>query len=139
MENNALWLTPLILLIGASLLIASTATRYGQIHAEFQQLRGQAKETQELYWHLLFKRSALFRNTSIALYVSLVLFACGSLLGGLVVLWLRDYAWAAMGLTCLGIAALVFAAIELIRESLLSAILMGRQNRRLDENGKVME
>ena len=139
MENNALWLTPLILLIGASLLIASTSTRYSQIHAEFQHLRDQARETQELYWHLLFKRSALFRNTLIALYVSLALFACSSLLGGLVVLWLHDYAWAAMGLTCLGIAGLVFAAIELIRESLLSAALMGRQNRQLDENGRVME
>ena len=139
MENNALWLIPLILLIGASLLIASTSSRYSLIHAEFQHLRNQAQEIQELYWHLLLKRSALLRNTLIALYISLALFACGCLLGGLVVLWLRDYAWAAMGVTCLGIAGLVFAAIELIRESLLSTALMVGADQWLDENEAVSE
>lgn len=139
MENNALWLIPLILLIGAALLIASTSSRYSHIHAEFQHPRNQAREIQEFYWHMLLKRSALFRNTLIALYVSLALFACGSLLGGVVVLWLHDYAWAAMGLTCLGIAGLVFAAIELIRESLLSTALMVGADQRLDENGNVSE
>jgi len=54
----------------------------------------------------------------------------------LVNLWLLDYAWAVAGLTCLGIASLVFAAIELIRESLLSMVLMEEQGRQLENDGQ---
>ena len=135
MESNALWLTPLILLPGVALLIMATSARYGQVHADFQSLSDLPEEVKELARELLFKRSALFRNTLISLYISVGLLACSSLLGGLVNLWLSDYAWTVAGLTCLGIASLVFAAIELIRESLLSMVLMEEQGRQL-ENGE---
>ena len=127
MEKTALWLTPLILLPGVALLIMSTSARYGQVHSDFRMLLEEPEKAQMLARHLLLKRSMLFRNSLISLYVSIGVLACAGLLGGLVNLWIQDYVWIVMGLSCLGIATLVFAAAQLIRESFLSMELMKEQ------------
>jgi hypothetical protein len=68
----------------------------------------------------LLRRGRMFRDALVALYLAVALFALAALGGGLLA-WHREAAWwVVMGLTCLGIAAVLVAAVQLVRESLLS-------------------
>jgi hypothetical protein len=120
MPDKELWLTPLILLPGVALLIVSTSARFGQIHAEFHHLLGQSDEHARTIGRHLMRRAAFFRDALVALYTSVVLFAVGSLLGGLINLWSPQLLWITGGLTLAGIVAVAIAAVQLLRESVLS-------------------
>jgi heme exporter protein D len=131
MESIALWLIPLILLPGVGLLVMSTSSRYAQVQTEFA---GMARESggSRVEVELLRRRSSLCRDTLVSLYASIGLLACAVLTGGLAGVWLRPYAWLAVALTCAAVASLVYAAVQLIRESLLAMDLVQEQHRRLD-------
>ncbi|MDH3457317.1 MAG: DUF2721 domain-containing protein [Gemmatimonadota bacterium] len=120
MEETGLWLTPLVLLPGVALLVLSTSIRYGQIHEEFHHLlemRGEvAKATGERLW----ARAHLFRDALVGLYVSVCLLAVGAMLGGLASLWFTRSDIVVVILTFLGVAAVIYSSIQLIRESSLS-------------------
>jgi hypothetical protein len=119
MFSTEVWLTPLVLLPGVALLIVSTSARFGQLHGEFHRLldlpHGQAK----VLSHQLMRRCVLFRNSLVALYASVGLFAFGSLLGGVVNLWQPESLWVVGGATMIGIGCVVFAAIQLVREAVI--------------------
>ena len=93
MLQTELWLTPLILLPGVALLIASTSSRFGQIHAEFHHLIDHPDAHAMIVARHLVERSALFRNALLALYLSVGLLALGSFAGGVVNLWLPKVVW----------------------------------------------
>jgi len=136
MESVGLWLTPLVLLPGVAILLISTSARYGEIHAEFHRLLGQRDIATEALDKCLIMRSTLFRNALVCLYTSVGLFSLASFLGGLVVYWAAVSFWAIVILTCLGILSLVFASLQLIRESLLSLEVIrehGQQIRKENE------
>lgn len=62
MGSEASWLTPLLLIPGIAILIASTATRYSEVHAEIHRLLHEhSAEAKACAQHEL-KRSRCFRN-----------------------------------------------------------------------------
>lgn len=119
MLATEVWLTPLVLLPGVALLIVSTSARFGQLHTEIHRLLDHPDAHAKIQARNLLKRSALFRDSLVALYASVGLFAFGSLLGGVVNLWRPESLWVVGGATMLGIGGNVFAAVQLTREALI--------------------
>jgi hypothetical protein len=117
MFSTEVWLTPLILLPGVALLIISTSARFAQLQTEFHRLLDHHDAHARILSRNLLKRSALFRDALVALYSSVALFAFGSLLGAVVNLWRPESLWVVGGTTILGIACIVFASLQLIREA----------------------
>ena len=81
----------------------------------------------------LLKRSTLFRNALVALYASVVLFGLGSLLGGVINIWRPKSLWLVGSLTIVGIGCVVYASIQLLRESLNSIRVIREQSNSLEE------
>jgi hypothetical protein len=120
MEGSELWLTPLILLPGVALLILSTSLRYGRIHDEFHDLEEHHAHRNDELVKQLMRRARMFRNALVSLYVSAALLSLAGLLGGLAAYWRGGAGQASAGLTLVAIAAVVYAAVELVRECTLS-------------------
>ena len=117
-----LWLTPLILLPGVALLIMSTSMRFNRLHDEVHDLLDAHHEAHPTTKKNLLLRARLFRNALVSLYVCVGLFGVASLVGMLAALWYGETsAWVVLSITALGVLCMTFAAVELIRESLLAA------------------
>lgn len=130
MDTGA-WLTPLVLLPGVALLVLSTSIRYGQIHEEFHHLAAEKAPNKDLAARALIHRATIFRNALVGLYASVAALALGSTVGGLASLWLEDLLWVIQALTILGVLALVYSAIQLVRESVLSLRVLRRHGEQL--------
>ena len=113
------WLTPLVLLPGVALIIVSTSARFGQLHNEFHRLLDHPDAHGKILAQHLMRRCTLFRDSLVALYTSVGLFAFGSLLGGVVNLWRPESLWVVGGSTMMGIGCIVYASVQLVRESLI--------------------
>ena len=113
------WLTPLILLPGVALLIVSTSARFEQVHSEVHRLLEHPDTHAKILSRNLVRRSELFRNSLASLYVSVGLFALGSLVGAFVDFFWPTSVWFVGGFTIAGIACLVFASVQLVRESVI--------------------
>jgi len=126
MSMVGLWVTPLLLLPGVALLVMSTSLRYNRLHDEVHALDelhahgGGDEAANEQHLACLLQRGRHFRNALIALYLAVVCFALGALTGGLLALWPRHGMLAILALSGVGIAAVLAAAVLLVRESLLS-------------------
>ena len=132
MNTSEFWLTPLILLPGVALLIGSTSARIGQVHTEFHHLLDHPDARAKILSRSLLRRSRLFRDALASLYVSVALFSLGSLLGGVVNLWRPESLWFVGGLIISGISCVVFAAVQLVRESLLSLNVIQEHYERIE-------
>lgn len=128
------WLTPILLLPGVALLTVSTAHRFGQVQAEFHRLLDHPDRHAQIVARSLVLRARLYRDALSSLYASIGLFALGSLLGGVVQLWRPQSLWVVGGLTIAGIAAIVFSATQLFRESLLSLQVVREQDAAVAES-----
>ena len=131
--TTELWLTPIILLPGVALLTVSTANRFAQIQAEFHRLLDHPDSHATIVARSLMVRARLYRDALASLYLSVGLFSLGSLLGGVINLWRPGSLWVVGGLTIAGIAAIVFSAVQLLRESLISLHVMQEQHLVLSE------
>lgn len=134
MFSTELWLTPLILLPGVALLIMSTAARFGQVQEELHHLLSHPDHQARIICHGLVKRAAFYRNALASLYTSVGLFSLGSLLGGVVNFWQPKSLWVVGGLTILGISCIVYASIQLLRESMLSLQVIEDQRQRIENS-----
>ena len=134
MFATEVWLTPILLLPGVALLTVSTAHRFGQVQAEFHRLLNHPDRHAQIVARSLVARARLYRDALASLYLSVGLFALGSLLGGVVNLWRPESLWVVGGLTIAGIAAIVFSAIQLLRESLVSLQVGEQQSAAIDES-----
>lgn len=139
MFATELWLTPLILLPGVALLIVSTSARFEQNHNEFHRLLEHPRDHSKIVARNLLVRSALLRNVLVSLYTSVGLFSLGSLLGGVVNVWRPNSLWVVGGLTILGIGCLVYASIQLVRESLVCLQVIRELSRNLERNESVAD
>ena len=120
MDSMGIWLSPLLLLPGAALLILSTSSRFNRIHDEIHHLiDNHPEEAKQVLPHLL-KRSTYFKNSLVLLYLSITLFAAAGLLGGITSGWSELSTIITIVLTIIGILCLTFAAILLMKESILS-------------------
>ncbi len=136
MFTTEVWLTPLILLPGVALLIVSTSTRFVQIHSEFHRLLDHPDAHAKIVARDLEHRSALFRDAFVALYTSVGLFALGSLLGGVINLWRPESIWVVGGLTIAGIACVVFASVQLVREAFICLRVIRDHAEQVERNDK---
>lgn len=107
---------PLALLPGVALLIVSSAARYGQIHDEVHRLLDDADANRDD----LRRRAHYFRNALVALYLCVAFFALASLIGVLLEVLSIPSRAGVVALTSLGCLSLLYAAYQLIRETLLS-------------------
>ena len=116
------WLTPLLFISAPALMILSTAARYAQLHGEihFLQDHGHAGAGRDVCNTALWKRAICFRNALVALYSAIAIFAIASLLGAIVSNWWSHALQWVAALTVVGIGAVIFAAVSLVREALLS-------------------
>lgn len=115
------WIMPLLLLPGVGLLVQSTSVRFGGIHDEFHRMleMGMHHHSPIFIKHLA-TRAQWFRNALVALYISVCAFALGSILGAI-----ADLLWGkpeiiTVSFASVGIISLLFAAVQLVRESFLS-------------------
>ena len=126
--------TPLVLLPGVALLVISTSTRYAQLHEEFHRLLVSTEPTTvDLARHLL-ARARFFRNALIALYTSVCLFALGSLVGAITLLWFEGSPAVVQVLTFLGIVGVVYGSFQLAREALHSMNVIGKHCREIENS-----
>ncbi len=132
--TTEVWLTPVLLLPGVALLTVSTAHRFGQLQAEFHRLLDRPDSHTQIVTRSLVRRARLYRDALSSLYASIGLFALGSLLGAVVNLWRPESLWVVGALTIGGIAAIVFSAIQLFRESRLSLQVVQEQSAAIAES-----
>ena len=133
MEFIGIWLSPLLLLPGAGLLIMSTSQRFNRIHDEIHHiLKERESNTEKIMSHLL-RRARYFRNALVLLYSSVSIFAAAGLLGGVTSGWDEVSAFVTIGLTIIGILCVTASSILLIMESRLSLIIIQMHAGELNE------
>lgn len=115
MGEASYWITPLALLPGVALLVMSTAIRFGQLHEEMHRRQSHPHGSGD---HL-FRRARLLRNALVALYGSAGLLAIAGLVGGVAELWMERAAAPVLSIAALAVACVAYAAVTLIRESIL--------------------
>jgi hypothetical protein len=111
--------TPLLLLPGAALMLVSTSPRYESLHAEIHHLMAEGPAGAMCVEHVL-RRARLLRSAMVLLYCACAFFSASGLIGGATT-WLAGTAHPlAWGLGGAGVACVVLASIELVRESIVS-------------------
>ena len=124
MESISIWLSPLLLMPGAGLMIMSTSARFAQLHNEMHHLLDHVQiHNSKLMVTAdeLLCRSILFRNALVSLYVSVAFLASGGLLGAITSYFFMDVSlYVIISLTGAGIACLILASFFLIKESIHS-------------------
>lgn len=135
MQTTDLWLTPLILLPGVALLIVSTAARFSALQDEFHFLMEHSERRAQITARGLVRRARFYRNALVCLYSAVALFSVGSLVGGVLNVWLPEHLWLVAALTILGIGAVVVGAAYLLRESLLSMQVVEELSAEVDRTG----
>jgi len=134
MESIGFWLSPLLLLPGAALLILSTSNRLNRLHDEVHhQIDGKHSPSKEMIVHLLL-RAKYFRNALVLLYSSISIFAVAGIIGG-VTSGLGEISLVlTIGLTIIGIICITASAIILIKESSLALKIIESHTKELSEN-----
>ena len=139
MTTTVSWILPLVLLPGVALLIMSTSVRYGQIHSELHHILESQEAVSTMFHDHLLRRATFFRNALVALYVSVAVFAIGSISGAIAELLQGPGNWLVIIFTCIGILCLIGAAVELIRESILSLQVIDHHLMMIDSDNKQKE
>lgn len=114
---------PLALLPGVALLIVSTSARYDRLHDEIHLL---AQQDNPDALTALHRRAYFFRNALAALYLCVAIFALTGLVGVMLELSGLRLPWLVVILTGAGCLCLLYAAAQLIRETLLSLDVIKR-------------
>lgn len=115
-----IWLMPLLILPGISLLVVSTASRFSSLHDEIHHWLEGTHDASVMNQAHLTSRATHFRNALVSLYASVFILVCASLVGATLDFlgWMVDPA--VLAIVCIGMLTLGFATFELIRESVLS-------------------
>ena len=129
MEIASLWITPLVLMPGVGLLVMSTAMRFGQVHEELH--RHASHEGDRDDGQALVARATMLRNALVSLYGAVALLAVAGLVGGLGQIWMTEAATPVLILTAAAVASVVYAAVTLIRESVLLVRVIEAHRREL--------
>lgn len=133
MDSIGFWLSPLLLLPGAALLILSTSNRLNRLHDEVHhQMDQEHSPSKEVIDHLLL-RARYFRNALVFLYSSISIFAVAGIIGGLTSGWDEISTILTVGLTVIGIICITAAAIILIKESSLLLKIIESHTKELNE------
>jgi len=134
LDSADLWLTSLLLAPGVALLVMSTSNRFAQVYSEIHDLANRKREKDiEKLAKNLDKRSVIFNNALISLYLSVTFLSLAGLIGGIAVIWMGNMFYIVVGLSSLGILCLVFSSLQLIRESMLTLEVIKRHCRQIEK------
>ena len=133
MEFIGIWLSPLLLLPGAGLLIMSTSQRFNRVHDEIHHILKEKKSNTKKIMNHLLQRATYFRNALVLLYSSVSIFAAAGLLGGITSGWGEVSAIVTIGLTIVGILCVTSSSIILIIELRLSLKIIQMHAEELNE------
>ncbi len=121
MESLGEWVLPMSFLPGVGLLILSTSTRYMNLSDRLRDVRSvptgsAASRELRCMW--------LFRNALVGLYLAVACFSLATLASGLVSAAAMSATVVLRALTTLGVLAVVYAAGQLLWESILTLRLV---------------
>ena len=134
MEAIGFWISPLLLLPGAGLLVMPTSQRFNRLHDEIHHPSVDKPEmSKETYLHLL-KRANYSRNVLGLLFISISFFAIAGLEGGITSGILNFSFDLTVGLTIVGIIRLAAAALLLIKASTLSLEILKIHFKEIESN-----
>ena len=120
MAEAVSWVTPLLILSGVGLLIMSTSARYEALHAEVHALLHDESSAAGACAKHCLVRARVLRTALVALYASAALLSSSGLVAAVAVGLGYAAPLVAWTLMVLGVAAIVFAALVLTRESVVS-------------------
>jgi len=122
MEHFGNWIIPITFIPGVGMLILSTSNRFGQLNGEINQLLSGNLKLDNMMLEYQIRRSHLFSNTLICLYIGVTSFSLGSLVGGVLTFYWSKFAqWFLISSICLGVGCVVGAATLLIIESAIAS------------------
>jgi len=119
-ETQVIWLAPLLILPGISLLIVSTSSRFANLHTEVHHWITQREHPEVIQMADLDKRAKLFRNALVSLYACVFAFVLASAAGAVVEFGGGDPDVVVFSIAMFGILCLAYGSIALVRESMLS-------------------
>lgn len=120
MSTEIVWLAPLLLLPGIAILIVSTSSRYSVLHDEIHHWLDHGHDDMLFEDAHLLTRAVRFRNALVSLYCAVFVFISASLIGAVLDFAGQPPDAVVIALETVGIGAVGFASLELIRESRLS-------------------
>lgn len=120
-----------------SLLVLSTASRYAQIHIEIHHLLDAPGTPSDNLLKFLLVRAGMFRNALVSLYVSISLLTLAGLAGGIASMGDADWVGVVIALSVIAAIFLIYAAAQLIREAILSLVMMKEHEKELRGRQKV--
>lgn len=134
METLGLWISPLLLLPGNALLILSTSNRFERLHNEIHFIEESHIHESETTMQRLMQRAILFRNALTLLYIAVAGFCSAGLAGGINAAWSIGIDFLVLAFTFIGIVAMIWAAVLLIRESYISIDVLKAHTRHIKGN-----
>lgn len=129
-------LIPLTYIPGVALLIMSTSQRYSYVNSTIHEFSDEECRIQTERVKQEIRRAHLFRNSLLALYLSVAFFSLGSLVAFLVNAWGVTTSTTVLEIaTVIGVGCIVFSVSTLAAESILSLDIIKRHaNRHQDKN-----
>ncbi|MGB0522546.1 MAG: DUF2721 domain-containing protein [Flammeovirgaceae bacterium] len=120
MQEIGSWIVPLTFIPAVGLIIMSTSARFSALSTEINSMLKQEDEGSAKLFQKQMKRSRLFNNALVSLYVAVACFSLGALFGGLGEHIPHFSYWSLMISICLGVLCMVYASIQLIVESIIT-------------------
>ena len=136
MDTNALeLLIPLTYIPGVALLIMSTSQRYTNINGIIYQFSDEECRIKTDRVKQELRRAHLFRNSLLALYLSVAFFSLGSLVAFFVNRWGIATSTSALEIaTVIGVVCILFAVSKLAAESILTLDILKRHAKRHEDD-----
>ena len=136
MDTNALeLLIPLTYIPGVALLIMSTSQRYTNINGIIYQFSDEECRIKTDRVKQELRRAHLFRNSLLALYLSVAFFSLGSLVAFFVNRWGIATSTSILEIaTVIGVVCLLFAVSKLAAESILTLDILKRHAKRHEDD-----
>ncbi|GJM16659.1 MAG: hypothetical protein DHS20C13_19860 [Thermodesulfobacteriota bacterium] len=127
-------LIPLTYIPGVALLIMSTSQRYSYVNSTIHEFSDEECRIQTERVKQEIRRAHLFRNSLLALYLSVAFFSLGSLVAFLVNAWGITTSTTVLEIaTVVGVGCIVFAVSTLAAESILSLDIIKRHAKRHED------
>jgi len=136
METNALeLLIPLTYIPGVALLIMSTSQRYTNVNGIIHKFSNEECRIKTDRVKQELRRAHLFRNSLLALYLSVAFFSLGSLVAFLVNRWGIATSTSILEIaTVIGVVCILFAMSKLAAESILTLDILKRHAKRHEDD-----
>jgi hypothetical protein len=136
MDTNALeLLIPLTYIPGVALLIMSTSQRYTNINGIIYQFSDEECRIKTDRVKQELRRAHLFRNSLLALYLSVAFFSLGSLVAFFVNRWGIATSTSILEIaTVIGVVCILFAVSKLAAESILTLDILKRHAKRHEDD-----